>query len=269
MLDVQPDPVTAFRLSTDRKTTPFARPRKGKGANGAEPLANAFGLPSGPDYSCENATEWCWPGTCYASKLETFPGVRNLLAHNWSVYQKYSKSTPDLHRAMDDMLDEFERACDKRGVAPVFRWFWDGDIPSREFAHAMRAQAYNRRHVQFWAYTRNFDAVPHLLHQPNLTVYLSVDNCNVDAALEMNERWDRAYGRNKPAKFAFCGDTWDETEELAARFKGERTGPRCPELTGKIPMVVWGSEGTGRGACVECGMCLTGINNVRFSSQKG
>ena len=32
MLDVQPDPVTAFRLSTDRKTTPFARPRKGKGA---------------------------------------------------------------------------------------------------------------------------------------------------------------------------------------------------------------------------------------------
>jgi len=261
--------MNSFRLSTDRKTTPHARPRKGKGVNGAEPLANAFGLPSGPDYSCENATEWCWPGTCYANKLEIFPGVRDLLAHNWSVYQENKPSSWALCCAMDDMLDNFEQACVKRRVAPVFRWFWDGDIPSREFAMAMRKQAEERRHVQFWVYTRNFEAARNLLFQHNLTVYLSVDNCNVDAALEMHNRYQAAFGLNKPIKYAFCADTWEETEDLAARFEGERTGPRCPELTGKFPLVVWGKEGTGRGACVECGMCLTGINNVRFSSQKG
>jgi len=261
--------MNSFRSSTDRKTTPYARPRKGKGVNGAEPLANAFGLPSGPDYSCENATEWCWPGTCYAGKLEIFPGVRNLLAHNWSVYQENKATSRALCYAMDDMLDEFEANCVKRGVDPVFRWFWDGDIPSREFSWAMRKQAEERPHVQFWLYTRNFEAARNLLFQHNLTVYLSVDNCNVDAALEMHNRYQAAFGLNKPIKYAFCADTWEETEDLAARFEGERTGPRCPELTGKFPLIVWGKEGTGRGACVECGMCLTGINNVRFSSQKG
>jgi hypothetical protein len=70
-------------------------------------------------------------------------------------------------------------------------------------------------------------------------------------------------------KLAFCADTWDETESLADQFDGERKGPRCPELTGKLPLVVWDTEKTGHGACVECNMCIDGVNNVRFASQKG
>ena len=66
---------------------------------------------------------------------------------------------------------------------------------------------------------------------------------------------------------AFCADTWEETEELAAKFPHRRKGPKCPELTGKTPMVVWDDDGVfGRGACVECGMCIYGRNNVRFAS---
>ena len=251
----------AFRASTDRKTTPFARPRKGKGPNGAEPLANAFGLPAGPDRSCGGATEWCWPGTCYASKLEIFPGVRNLLDHNWRIYRDMAHDWWGIYSAMNPMLDRFEEQCDKRGVERVFRWFWDGDVPNRQFAWAIAEQAVNRN-VAFWMYTRNFDAVPILMDRPNLTVYLSVDRCNWREAKPLAEQY-------KFLKLAFCGDTWDETQDLAARFEGERKGPRCPELTGKLPMVVWGDGGNGRGACVECGMCITGINNVRFSSQRG
>ena len=249
-----------FRSSTDRKTAPYARHHKGKGPNGAAPLANAFGLPAGPDYACEHATEWCWPGTCYANKLEMFPGVKNLLLHNWSVFQRHQHNLWGLSTAMNPMLDAFEAECQKRDVAKVFRWFWDGDIPSGMFARAMRLQALDRPDVQFWVYTRNYEVVPWLLYRPNLTVYFSVDRYNVDHAMNLNI--------NSLLKFAFCGDSWEETEELAALFEGERKGPRCPELTGKIPLVVWDEQGTGRGACVECGMCITGINNVRFSSQK-
>ena len=205
----------SFRSSTDRKTAPYARPRKGKGPFGAEALANAFGLPSGPDYACEHATEWCWPGTCYGHALEMFPGVKNLLMRNWAVFQKYQDDLWGLSTAMDPMLDVFESECEKRGVEKVFRWFWDGDIPSENFARAMRLQAMDRPGVKFWVYTRNYE------------------------------------------------------EELARRFPGERSGPRCPEITGKVPLIVWDKQGKiGRGACVECGMCITGINNVRFSSQK-
>ena len=250
----------AFRSSTDRKTAPYARHHKGKGPNGAAPLANAFGLPAGPDYACKHATEWCWPGTCYANRLEMFPGVKNLLSHNWAVFQTHQGDLRGLSTAMSPMLDAFELECEKRDVAKVFRWFWDGDIPNETFAYAMCLQAVRRPDVQFWVYTRNHEVVPILLHRVNLAVYFSVDRCNVDHAMNLNI--------NSLLKFAFCGDSWEETEELARRFPGERKGPRCPELTGKIPLVVWDEQGIGRGACVECGMCITGINNVRFSSQK-
>ena len=252
----------AFRSSTDRKTSPYMRPRQSKGPNGAEPLANAFGLPAGPDFSCAGATEWCWPGTCYASKLEFFPGVRDLMAHNWDVYQRNKQSVPSLTAALIPMLDRFEQDCVKRGVDPVFRWFWDGDIPGRNFAHAMRKLAlkYYPR-ITFWTYTRNFDTVS-ALQAPNLTVYLSVDPFNWR---EAHRCWQATPG----VRLAFCADTWNESQELAVRFEGERRGPCCPELTGRLPLVKWGDGGTGRGACVECGMCITGINNVRFASQKG
>ena len=251
---------TAFRSSTDRKTAPYARPRKGKGRFGAEALANAFGLPSGPDYACEHATEWCWPGTCYGHALEMFPGVKNLLLHNWAVFQRHRHDLWGLSTAMNPMLDAFELESQKRDVPKVFRWFWDGDIPSQTFARAMRLQAMDRPGVRFWVYTRNHEVVPLLMYRENLAVYFSVDRYNVDHGLALQERGI--------LKFAFCGDSWEETEELARRFPHERSGPCCPETTGKIPLVVWDEQGTGRGACVECGMCITGINNVRFSSQK-
>ena len=118
---------------------------------------------------------------------------------------------------------------------------------------------------------------------PNLVVYLSVDRHNVDTARQVQQIDPKGW-----VKYAFCGDTWQETEEIAALFPKQRKGPRCPELTGKVPLIVWESDGeratrrsdaekagvkrvpdrVGKGACVECGMCPKGINNVRFAQER-
>ena len=253
-IDVQPD-LNWFRLSTDRKTAFFARPKGSEVTNGS-PDPNSFGLPVGRAGSCKDATDWC-EAVCYADS--PWPNVQALLQHNWDMYQQNKHSVHRLVGMLRPLIEESRRWARKRGEPHVFRWFWAGDIPGRNFAVAMRTVALLYPDSTFWAYTRNFDAVPSLGPVENLTVYLSVDRDNVYAGIPVK-------AANPWVKLAFCGDTWDETADLAALFEGERKGPRCPELTGKIPLLVWGDEGTGRGACVECGMCLTGINNVRFAS---
>jgi hypothetical protein len=247
------------RGSTDRKTAFFMYPKKGGGSMNASPDPNSFGLPVGRDGSCGgNATDWC-VSVCYADPW--YPAVRDLLDANWVEYQKRKRSVQRLVDMLMPVVGESAGRAVKRGVPHVFRWFWAGDVPGRNFAKAIRRVAGFYYESKFWLYTRNFDAVPELW-APNVTVYLSVDRDNVDAALNCK--------KNNPwVRLAFCGDTWDETEGLAARFDGERKGPRCPELVGKLPMVVWGNGGTGHGACVECDMCINGINNVRFAAQKG
>ncbi len=246
------------RGSSDRKTAFFIFSKKGGGLMNGSPDSNSFGLPVGRAGSCKDATDWC-EGVCYADPW--FPSVRRLLDANWVAYQERKRS---VRRLVEMLLPIVERSwllAQKRGVPPVFRWFWAGDIPGRNFAHAIRLLALRYGNTRFWLYTRNFDAVP-LLKAPNVAVYLSVDRDNVSAALDV-------WRANRWVKLAFCGDTWEETKDLAALFEGERTGPRCPELVGKLPLVVWGDEGTGHGACVECGMCISGVNNVRFAAQKG
>ena len=252
---------TFFRSSSDRKVAPYGR-KKGKSPSGMTALKNSFGLPAGKDFSCPGATEWCL-SNCYAGKLERlFPTVRNLLLHNWDVYQENKQSWLLLQEKLRPMLNDFIDDCSKREVEPVFRWFWDGDIPNRNFAKAIRNLAWEYPNVKFWAYTRNFDAVNDVIGPPNFILYLSVDAGNMLGAFAAKQRYPEV-------KLAFCADTWEETESLAYQFDGERKGPRCPELTGKLPLVVWDTEKEGHGACVECNMCIDGLNNVRFASQKG
>lgn len=253
-----------FEASGDRKTTPYAR-RKGMSATGATPLKNTFGLPAGPAYSCTGATEWCWDDdnpTCYAENLSRlFKGVDALMHRNWNLFQSLKNSTNKLVEALEPMIVEMVRWSEKRGVDPIWRWFWNGDIPNANFALAMEALAIKYPSVQFWAYTRNFGYIDGLTDLPNLTLYLSVDPANVDEAVKVS-------ADNPWFKLAFCADTWQETEAIAARFEGERKGARCPELTGRLPLVVWEDKESrdGKGACAACGLCITGVNNVRFAA---
>ena len=178
----------------------------------------------------------------------------------------------------------------KRGVPVEDRFYrphWDGELDSFEELMAWNQVAGYHPDMQVFLYTRAHMLVRTFIGNcvpaPNFVVYLSVDEHNVDTAKQVQEIDPRGW-----VKYAFCGDTWQETEEIAALFPKQRKGPRCPELTGKVPLIVWESDGeraarrsdamaagvkrpperVGVGACVECGMCPKGIKNVRFAQER-
>ena len=240
-----------LRLSTDRKVTPLATLKGGKWY---PEVKNTFGLPAS---HCVGRTEFC-DQHCYAERIEGYrPNVRKLLEANWEAIKDHLCDFDYLYSELGKLVSETHFFLQRHEVPKdqwVFRHFWDGDIPTKEFALAMAKVAEDYRDISFWVYTRTFAVVPFLAETPNLAVYLSVDRGNVweARACEQQNRW---------VNLAFCGDTWSETEELASKFPHRRKGPRCPELTKKIPLV-----NDGMGACVECGLCIKGVNNVRFAA---
>jgi len=241
-----------IEASSDRKVTPVAVQRK----NGRwDPkIKNTYGLPA---EHCANRTEFC-DKHCYAEKIEKHrTNVRNLLARNWNFVKNHRDDYAALFEELDLVVGEAYYGFKRHHVPKedwVFRHFWDGDIPSETFALAMRDVANKYPDIKFWVYTRNFDVVPSLSGATNFQVYLSVDKFNVWEARACEQR-------NKWVKLAFCADTWAETLQLADKFPHRRRGPRCPELTGKVPLV-----NDGVGACVDCGLCIKGVNNVRFAA---
>ena len=187
----------------------------------------------------------------------------------------------------DRLIHDVEVEMVKRGVPVSDRFYrphWDGELDSFEELQAWNQVARYHPDMQVFLYTRGHMLVrtfiANCVPAPNLVVYLSVDPHNVDTAKQVEEIDPKGW-----VKYAFCGTTWQETEELAALFPSQRKGPRCPELTGKVPLIVWESDGEravrkdaaggkrvpdriGKGACVECGMCPKGINNVRFAQER-
>ncbi|MBR50686.1 MAG: hypothetical protein CMA83_03850 [Euryarchaeota archaeon] len=253
--------ITEPRLTGDRKVSPLIG-KKGKGENeGTVRVKNSFGLPA--IKSCYGSTEWC-EEICYALALQkAWKTVDNFLAGNWQAVEPHLTDADALTDLLAPLVEEVIRQYVKREIPPeewVFRWFWNGDLPTEQFATAIRRIAVRYPEVQFWMYTRSFSFVHRLKGPDNLAVYLSIDPDNVKAAVKTERKHPWVH-------LAFCADTWEDTEELAAAFPHRRKGPKCPELTGKVPLVVWGEDRLGRGACVECGMCIKGVNNVRFASK--
>jgi hypothetical protein len=259
------------RLSSDRKVAPLVK-KKGTAINDGTPkVKNTFGLPA--IVSCPGHTEWC-ADACYALKLQNFPFVDKLVRANWELVSPHLDDVDTLHWMLSQMMTECRIQYERAKIPEddwVFRHFWDGDIPSVAFARAIKRVAEDFPKFKFWLYTRSFLTLPFLIGPSNLAVYMSVDIDNVDEAV----KYEKALRSLPPTgsrhfafpMLAFCADTWEQTEQLAMKFPHRRKGPACPELTGKIPMVVWDDAGDmGRGACVECGMCIYGRNNVRFAS---
>lgn len=280
----------ALKRSGNRKLSPVIHWRaRGSATEGAPVVLNSFGVLSS---ACKHTTPFC--KSCYARQAEKYPGVEALLAHNTVL-----TTDMDYDRLVvrfDQMVMDTEIEMVKRGVPLAERWFrpyWDGDLRSLEEFCAWNQVAAYHPDMRIYLYTRAHEYVEKALLisplmrvplQPNFQIYLSVDRYNVATAQRV-KRFDK---RNR-VRLAFCGDTWEETEQVAAYFPEERKGPRCPELTGKIPLIVWESDAErdsrkaeadrrgvkrfvkrlGKGACVACGMCPNGINNVRFAVQKG
>jgi hypothetical protein len=111
---------------------------------------------------------------------------------------------------------------------PIFRHHWSGDVMSVEHAKAIRFVAQELAHVSFWIYTRTWWAAAHMLGEPNLQVFLSVDPVNEHIMLPLQKS-------NPAFRLAY----------MAPKATGRALV--CPATNGKLK-----SEGS----CHVCGICF-------------
>ena len=252
--------VPVMRLSTNRKTCTHADPASTPGQWRA--VANAFGVSR---ESCgPHRTAFC--DGCYAAAIDTrFPAVGRMMADNYAAVMAYENRPGELAEMFVALLDQSSAAQRLAGVtAPTFRWNWDGEIAHQSMATAIARAHEMRPDVRGWVYTRAHKwahrfRLPDTGRPPEtLSVFLSVDRDNLGSAR-------RAIARHPWLRLAFSGDSWEETQALAGALDQPR-GLKCPELTGRVPLV---DPETQQGACTACAYCLPGgTGHVRFSTGK-
>ena len=229
---------TMLKRSKDRKVANSLTP------SGAVRIANSFGLPAGIEYSCPNATSVC-SKICYAGKLEKiYKGCKDNLLHNWNALK--DATYWDAFDMLSVMILDFKKECVKANAEKLFRIHWDGDFFNAAYIDAWHDVILYNDDVQFWAYTRVPSAAIALCELPNLSLYFSTDEDNIETALELNAK----YG----VKFALLGKTFADAKNLAP----VRTAV-CPEQRKQIAL---------NGACVACGICTEGKTNIAFSISK-
>lgn len=236
-----------LKRTLDRKTANRAN------ANGTQArIKNAFSLPSGKEFSCPGATSVC-ETVCYAGKLEKqYPGVRSLVQHNWELLKDASCS--QMISLLGKMISEFREECERWNVPKIFRWHADGDIFSADYAEAIEMTCLDFPDVQFWIYTRSFEYVEFIQGIPNLSVYLSVDSENWEAAIETKMKYSSV-------RMAYLSDSFEKGKEFLLEQTG-KPGAICPENAKRIPLIT--EKG---GACLTCGLCVFGKADIRFSSK--
>lgn len=235
--------------SKDRKVANSVTPN-GKQAS----ISNTFGLPAGDQYSCPGMTEVCG-SICYANNLErAFPSVGAMLLHNWNLVKDADYDT--LVSLLDDLITDFERACDRRGLPKVYRIHWDGDLFGTAYTLAWAEVIRRHAGVHFWIYTRvaQYAVMLHKAALANLSLYFSADRANLETARAMK----RTYGM----RVAYLADTFKDGQDVVKAMTG-KPGAKCPEQTGSLPMV--STEGS---ACVRCGLCVFGKADIVFSSSR-
>jgi len=230
-----------LKRSKDRKVANSLTPN-GKTAR----IANSFGLPAGREYSCPAQTAIC-ARICYAGKLEKiYPSVRTNLMHNWEMLKDADHDT--MESLLDEMIVEFKAECDKWEAPKEFRIHWDGDFFSSEYAFAWKHVILNHPDVRFWVYTRVESAAYMLKGLENLTLYFSTDEENKASAQRL---------QREGVLLAGLHDTFAQAKDMLLAL-GERSA-KCPEQRKQIPL---------EGACIACGICVKGTNNITFSITK-
>lgn len=224
-------------------------------SDGKPRIANAFGLPAG--LTCRGMTSVCKGddkvGVCYAGRLERLrPNVRNALMHNYDLLLACNDNVHTMQCLLQEMIDEFVADCDKRGAPKMFRIHWDGDFFSDNYAEAWANVVSGNSDVQFWVYTRD-EAAAHIMKNSGATLYFSADSENVEVAKRM---------RDEGILIAYLGDTFDDAREGVEEI-GLTRAVKCPENNKKIPIISDTAS-----ACVACGVCIEGRNNVMFSVNK-
>lgn len=246
-----------LHLTRDRKVAPRGQRQPG----GVRPgrwlatITNSFGLPSG--LSCPGKTDWC-EGICYAELSENSAGVRGAMMHNARLLSE-AGTVDGMAALLSEMLRRYwKQAARLPAEDRLFRIHWDGDFFSVDYATAWAKVIRACPQVQFWAYTRSFrppvDVVPVLAGIPNLALYLSVDEYNVEDAIVQRATYD--------VHLALCADDYRTGRWLADLIdQPPKPAIVCPENVGRMPLMT-----DGRGACVECRVCVDGRRDVLFST---
>lgn len=242
----------ALKRTQDRKTANLSN-----AAGTQSVIANAFSLPSGTDFSCPGATSIC-EKICYAGRLEKmYKGFRGVVMHNFDLLK--DADIDNMVTMLSSMVQSFENDCDKRGVDKLFRIHADGDFFSLDYAKAWAEVIKIHSDVHFWVYTRSFtdklNVIPVLANLDNLSVYLSCDAENMNAAQKIMKRYPYV-------KVAMLAETFAEARTALATMT-DRRAPACPELKKSIDLI----DKNG-GACVNCGLCVFNRNSVLFSTTK-
>ena len=233
--------------SKDRKVTNAVSP------NGKSPtIANTFGLPSGKAFSCPGATSVC-EKICYAGKLEKiYKGVKDVLLTNWDLLRNADQL--EMEALLFQMIDEFDKDCNKRNAEKLFRIHWDGDFFNETYTHAWKNVILAFPSIQFWVYTRSDFAVPILSDVANLSLYFSTDDDNWQLASELK----KANG----VKLAYLAQNFAMGKERMLSITPKSAIP-CPENAKKLPLI--SDKGS---ACVTCGQCVFARNDILFSASK-
>ncbi len=250
------------RLSLNTKTSPLGRPRYDSRGNWYPRVPNSFGLPAGE--TCPGKTDFCRE-FCYAIESEGRTAVFVAMQKNLDSLR--NRTEDESYELLSEMMKEYRQVIEKYQVATeddIFRIHWDGDFFSEDYARAWKRVIMDHPQTVFWLYTRSFtselDVTPiFLVNKPeNLVFYLSVDKGNVDEALKREQE-------NGKILMAFCGATELEAELVARQAgKSTRAVKSCPENSGEMPIM---SEG--RGACVDCKLCIKSRPNILFFDRPG
>jgi len=234
--------MTKLKRSKDRKVANLI-------INGNIQIKNAFGLPAGK--SCPGMTSVC-ALICYADKIETFrSAVRALVMHNFQLLKECRGSIDKMEALLDEMILDFIRDCERLNAPKKFRIHWDGDFFSTNYTKAWVRVIEKHDDVEFWAYTR-VEGAAMILKDTRVTLYFSADNDNIEIARRLIKHG---------VLIAYLADTFDDAKDKMMDLNIRAV--KCPENNKKIPL----STDT-TSACLACGVCIEGRNNVMFSRLK-
>lgn len=233
-----------------------------------ESQQNTYGLMPGTAHTCPFATEGeggCFTKTkggksrvCYAYKLmRARPNVRKVMEHNTNLLKNMTES-----QMVDTLVAEFERFKEgekgNKERHKIYRLHWSGDIFSQEYANAITTAISKCPEVQFWTYTRSFNYITDdMIRLPNLTLYLSVDKCNIDKAISWYRDKMKEFKYSPSIILPGIGYMGVEVDERISDFAKEigLIIHQCPTDTGELEQ---------ESACSKCRKCVLSKNYLVY-----
>jgi len=229
----------ALKLTNDRKTRAHKNQKNTFGLLPGNPSKGGScpGATTGKG-GCQHVADGKKNATCYVEPLmKAYTNVRKSLEHNTELVKNATED--ELVELFYDMFAEFKRIETKRGRGDSlhFRHHWSGDMLNELYCRALKTAMLKFPEISFWTYTRSWFALPILSDVPNLTLYISADEVNLNQALKVY----MDYTDNDNVSVAYMGEEKPEIKDLLMTA--------CPVDNNKMAL---------EEACQKCKLCLKG-----------